>query len=153
MAVKLYDTIKKIPLSVWIAIHDSNDLTGLIIKGKPTDAELLMQWFILSDEFIEHFGLPDDFTDLLETKRQACIKLAQYCQNLDRFTEFEANVLLKETTNEANKVTDFSIVDEKGYIEESMGFWLDPERITVYEYYKKKKQAERKWRTQSKTTT
>lgn len=153
MALKLYDTIKKLPLSVWIEIHDSNNLEGLIIEGKADNAQLVFQWFVLSDEFIEAFGLPSDFMDLLETKREACIKLAQYCQTLDRFTEFEAKVLVEEITAEANKVTDFSIVDEKGYVEESMGFWLDPEKITVYEYYKKKKQAERKWQTQSKTTT
>jgi len=60
---------------------------------------------------------------------------------------------MEEVTAQANKVTDFSIVDEKGYIEESMGFWLDPDKITVFEYYSKKKQAERKWQIQSKATT
>lgn len=153
MGVELYTTIKKTPLSVWIDIHDSNDLTGLIIKGKPDEAQLLIQWFILSDEFIECFGLPEQFIDLLETKREACIKMAQYCQSLDRFTEFEARMMLKQITAETTGVTSFSITEEKGYIEESIGFWLDPEKITVFEYYSKKKQAERKWQTQSKETT
>jgi len=153
LGVELYTTIKKTPLSVWIDIHDSNDLTGLIIKGKPDEAQLLIQWFILSDEFIECFGLPEQFIDLLETKREACIKMAQYCQSLDRFTEFEARMMLKQITAETTGVTSFSITEEKGYIEESIGFWLDPEKITVFEYYSKKKQAERKWQTQSKETT
>lgn len=153
MGVELYTTIKKTPLSVWIDIHDSNDLTGLIIKGKPDEAQLLIQWFILSDEFIECFGLPEQFIDLLETKREACIKMAQYCQSLDRFKEFEARMMLKQITAETTGVTSFSITEEKGYIEESIGFWLDPEKITVFEYYSKKKQAERKWQTQSKATT
>jgi hypothetical protein len=141
------------PLSVWIQIHEDNDLTALILEGKADNAQLVVQWFVLSDEFTDLFGLPSDFMDLLEIKREACLKLAKYCQTLDRFTEFEAKVLVEEITAEANKVTNFSIVDEKGYIEESMGFWLDPEKITVYEYYKKKQQAERKWQTQSKATT
>lgn len=153
MEVKLYTTIKKTPLSVWIDIHDSNDLTALVIEGKPDEAKLLMQWFILSDEFIECFGLPEQFMDLLETKREACIKMAQYCQSLDRFTEFEAKIMMKQITSETTGVTSFSITEEKGYIEESIGFWLDPEKITVFEYYSKKKQAERKWQTQSKETT
>ena len=153
MALKLYDSIKRMPLSVWIQIHEDNDLNALIIEGKADNAQLVVQLFVLSDEFIDLFGLPSDFMELLEIKREACLKLAQYCQTLDRFTEFEAKVLMEEITAEANKVTNFSIMDEKGYIEESMGFWLDPEKITVYEYYHKKKQAERKWQTQSKATT
>ncbi len=153
MAVKFYDTIKEMPLNIWIKIHDTNDLKYLVLEGEPDEAQLLIQWFLLSDEFINSFGLPEDFLDLLETKRQACIKMAQYLQTLDRFTEFESKVLMEEVTAQANKVTDFSIVDEKGYIEESMGFWLDPDKITVFEYYSKKKQAQRKWQIQSKATT
>jgi len=150
--MNLHNTIKKLPLSIWIDIQETNDLTLLIKTGKPKVSELVLKWFELNDEFIKEFGLPQDYLDLLETKRHACLKMAEYCQTLDRFTEFESKVLIEEIKAISIKAVDFSIMDEKGYIEESLGFWLDPERITVFEYYSKKKQAQRKWQTQSKTT-
>lgn len=150
--MKFYDTIKKLPLSVWIEIQDTNNLNLLVTEGEATQGELVLQWFKLNDEFILDFGLPQDYLDLLETKREACLKMAEYCQTLDRFTEFESKILIEELNAQTKTAVDFSITDEKGYIEESLGFWLDPERITVFEYYSKKKQAQRKWQTQSKIT-
>jgi hypothetical protein len=151
--MKFHETIKKLQLSIWVEIQDNNNLELLLIEGKATEVELILQWFKLNDEFIKAFGLPQDYLDLLETKREACLKMAEYCQTLDRFTEFESKILIEELNAQTKTAVDFSITDEKGYIEESLGFWLDPERITVYEYYSKKKQAQRKWQTQSKITT
>jgi len=76
MAVKFYDTIKEMPLNIWIKIHDTNDLKYLVLEGEPDEAQLLIQWFLLSDEFINSFEFPEDLLDYLETNRQACIKMA-----------------------------------------------------------------------------
>ena len=44
MALKLYDTIKELPLSAWIKIHEDNDLTALIIEGEADSPQLVVQW-------------------------------------------------------------------------------------------------------------
>lgn len=135
------------PIGKWIALHDNNDLTQLVIDGNFKPEELLEGWYKIHDEFIQKHGNVKDIEQRAKDKLRAAKLLIKYLKTLDRFHEFEAGILLDEINAPSVGV---SMMEEKGYIEEALGFWMDPDKVTVDEYYAKKKQAHRKWQTQSK---
>lgn len=145
---KLYESIAKVPIGRWIALHDENDIMQLVIEGKPPIDALVMCWYKINDQYIEKYGDAKSIEEQARQKKQAAKFLIKYLKTGDRFNEFEANILLDEmnTPNEGGP----TMLEEKGYVEEALGFWMDPEKVLVPEYYAKKKQAQRKWQTQSK---
>jgi hypothetical protein len=137
------------PLGRWIAMNDNNDIAQLVISGNPSPEQIMEAYYALYDEFNLKHGTKG-VSEALKDKLRAAKMLIKYIKTLDRFLEFEANILLDEI--KTSQKTGISMMEEKGHIEETLGFWLDPERVTVDEYYAKKKQVLTKWQIQSKTT-
>ena len=143
--VVLHREMKGLTLLDWSSIVDDKDLSKLIISGNPTVNELNDAYYELMDEYISKYGNIQDFKNDAEEKKELAFMMCDYIETLDRFKEFEINVLLSsEDDNEKEDYGD-TIKAEKGYIEKELGFYL-PWNIPVEEYYAKKKQATRSWR-------
>ena len=144
----LFERIEDVPIGRWIELRDQNDISQLVIEGTPPVNELVLCWYKINDQYIEKYGDPKEVEAQAQEKKRAAKLLIKYLKTGDRFHEFEAGILLDEIN--APDITGITMMEEKGYIEESLGFWMDPEKVKVPEYYAKKKQAKRKWQTQSK---
>lgn len=94
----------------------------------------------MKDEFLKKFGLPEQYKDLLETKREAVLKMCEYLkgQGNDRFVEFEAKMLLKEVSATEEKNENVDMGAEKAMMQKMLGFRID-KNWTVDDYYNQKK--------------
>ena len=127
------------PFKVWRKIHESGNFMLVLIKGNATAFECLLKWYNLQDEWISKFGHSEDYKELLETKREACIKMAQYLQSQDRFQEFESKIALEEIADLELKTVINTLGEEKAKIQRATGLRID-ESWTVDDYYYQKKE-------------
>ena len=137
--VEFWESTESMPWNIWAKIHKTGDFTQVCKNGNPTLFECLDQWYYLQDEWIEKFGYHSDYEDLLQSKKDLCLKLIEYLQTGDRFLEFEASVLKEEIKNlETNKKTG-SLANEKAKLMRLTGLRID-KTWTVDEYYYQKQE-------------
>jgi len=133
---------------------DDNDLTMLIKsgRGRPDAPDLIAQWHRLNDEFIRKHVNQQDHKNKTREKIRGAKVLIEFLKTGDHYKEFQAKLQMKENAEKRSGPSG-KMMDEKGNIEMLLdGMYLDPEKVTVDEYYSKKKQAEQRWQTRSKTT-
>lgn len=126
------------PFKVWRKIHETGNFIPVLKKGQATAFECLLKWYEIQDEWISKFGHSEDYKELLETKREACIKMSQYLQSQDRFEEFESKIALEEIKTLELKTVVTTLGEEKAKIQKATGLRID-ESWTVDDYYYQKK--------------
>lgn len=67
-----YDSIDLLPIMNWNKIHETGDMTHLLVKKEKMNDEqiklLLEVWRKLYDEYIDRFGFSESFQDMLTEK-------------------------------------------------------------------------------------
>lgn len=126
------------PVFNWFKIHQTNNLTYLRrtpLKEFEENPHLRKIWFKLNDEFLQRFGLTEDFKKLIRLKKQRISQLMDYVLKDEPFKLTEAEL----TTVEINELigNGDGVTDEETIfiIEEQLGFKMDVKKLTVVEYY------------------
>ena len=142
MKPEFWGSIDEMPFQVWRKVHETGNVMLLLIKGKSNIFECLMKWFDVKDEFLKRFGVPEEQMLLLEAKRDACIKMAEFLQTGDRFTEFEAKMMLDDLKQMEIKEGTISMGQQKAQMQKALKMHIDERTWTVADYYEQKKSLE-----------
>ena len=132
---KVHSSIRTLPISSFRQIIKTGHLSPLTMQGTPTDAELGRAWLDLYDEYLAEFGLPEQYQAYLEEMAKAVKYYAEslkpgqrHLKTLARVHEGRAKSL--EVAEEGNE--DFA--KTVGGVSKFMGFRVDPEKVSVYEF-------------------
>lgn len=129
-----FDSIENLPLWNWWKIADTDNLIYLykrdVYEGE--DWSLSAEWDGIISEFIDEYGLSNEYQEVLSLKKQWIDKRSEYLLNgMDRFLMFESE-LIEIDIKEAMRV---KIKGKKEdtliMLEEKLKREIDPKKITV----------------------
>lgn len=134
--MEVYRSIDELPVAIFDRINKSGDLQLLVIgKKKYTTQQLEKCWEIIYDEFIQEFGISQQFITYLTKMRiaigyyiKAYIEGDKPAINLARANVVEAEAIYKETNTTSNNNI-YAIVSKY------MGFRINPNEISTREFY------------------
>lgn len=135
-----YNSIDELPIKIWFDIHKTVNFKKLLksgeCKNEKTYIKLFELWQKLYNEFIERFGLSDEFLSDLQTE----IKIANLQADLIITKQKHLNTLIK-IEQEKMRINNFEI-SEPADIESILakmskfyGFKLSSRELTTAEYY------------------
>lgn len=135
-----YRTIEELPIRVWFEIHKDGDYTKLLkVDVKLTDETIFnisKVWTSIYNEYIEKFGLSDEFMSELRTE----IKIANLRADLVITGQRYLNTLIK-IEEEKKKLNELEIKEPNDLetvlakMSKYYGFKLSSRELTVNEYY------------------
>ncbi len=135
-----FTTIDELPIKIWFEIHKKGDYTKLIKTDIVLNENILIQlnsiWEKIYNEFIDRFGLSDEFlADLRDEIKLANLKAEyiitgqKYYRTLIKIEEEKKRILNLEIKEPAELETILAKMS-KYY-----GFKLSGKELTVVEYY------------------
>lgn len=136
-----YDTLDKLPLFNWDRLHTTGDLRYLIISENPEEIEgadpkeLNNLWTLLQQEYIDEFGLSEEYLTILRTKKQSILLKIKAALTGDGSRNALAKIKdeeLKERLERKEKVT---FNDTLAQVEKFMGYQINPKQISVKKFY------------------
>lgn len=134
----MWANIEEMPVYNWFKIHSTGNLTFLRVdplRDFEHSDYLNSIWHDLYDEFLDKYGLSDEFVQLMKLKKRHTIELLDYVINGDNFKLTEADITeaeMQEIMNQQNPLEDDETII---MIESSLGFKVNPKEISVVEYY------------------
>jgi len=139
MQLNYYNNIEELPIKVWFDIHKTGDFTKLLKNNVKTTNKLLLNlqnaWDNMYDQFMERFGLSDEYMSLLRQKMTIARYQAQYMITGQK--HFKTLVTIEKENQRMNQVEDRPIELDKTLAKMSKyyGFKLSSRDLTVSEYY------------------
>lgn len=139
--MKTFESISDLPLHRWRKINETNDLSYLIVKPNVTpplkEQRLLPAlWDKIYCEFLDTFGINDDFKNILEIQRDILVLKMQMAIDGDRF---HLNFIkmkeqeIKDLQGEGGTSNNFN--ETKARISKFMGFAINENETTVKDFY------------------
>ena len=132
-----YDSIENIPIGVWDKIHINNDLTLLAKNQEQKKFKtnvLVNAWEKINDEFLEEFGLPEEFERQLDLKRRAAEFQAKYIIEGKRHYLTHAEITLSEISNFSQRKK-IKLGETLSLLMKHYQFKIDEKTTTVKEYF------------------
>lgn len=137
---KVYKSIDELPVKKWFAIHKDGDFTHIAKSEKDKKAirkwkELPILWEKIYNEYIQRFGLPDEFISMMKLKNDIAIMQADLIitgkKHFKTLIEIKKQELKKDSGIEKPKELDSILaIVSKWY-----GFHVNSNKITVSQYY------------------
>ena len=136
--MKRYESIEDLPIWNWWKIAETGQL-GYLYKDEKEynkhDNSLVELWSKIQDEYLEEFGITDDFKEMLTLKKRWITQKANFLITGERFLlneieEIEIDLKEIENTNITVKKDDTVIM-----LEEKLGRELEPKKMSVKKYY------------------
>lgn len=140
MQPKYYDSINNLPIQVWFDIHKNSDYSKLVINSVKMNDALLIKlsnvWFKIYDQFMEEFGLSDEYMANLRTK----VQLAKYQAELILTGQRHFRTLIKIEKekirlDKAAPVDPIKLDAACAKMSKFYGFHLNSNKLTVSQYY------------------
>lgn len=133
-----YSSIDDLPMYNWKKIHDTNELKWLFVTKQEVENNELLErrWALIYDEYLNEFGLSDEYKEILNVKRKIANLQADYIIKGDRvilnFINIEKNALesLYDTSKKGSSFRE-SLV----HLEKMQGIKINTKQITVADYY------------------
>ena len=135
---KKYSSIDDLPMYNWKKIHDTDELKWLFVNKVDCENTLELEslWGSIYDEYLEEFGLSEEYKEILNVKRKIANLQAEYIIKGNRITlnyiNIEKNAL--ESLYEANKKGS-TFRDSLVHLEKMQGIKINTKQITVADYY------------------
>ncbi len=138
--VNLYDSIDELPIKIWFEIHKTGDYS-LLIKGKLKINDYIIdkcdkKWAELYNQYIDKFGLSEEFLVDLDSQIELAQQKAEYIINGDRYLKTLIKIgeeKLKESRTGEVKPVELEILLAK--MSKYYGFKLESKELTVTQYY------------------
>jgi hypothetical protein len=133
--VNTWQDIENMPIYNWIKILETGDLKYLFKneKGRVTKA-LGRLWLDLQQQYINEFGLDQNFKQQIRLKRELLELNADFIITRDNFL---LNLIrIKETDiRELNGKKAFQFYEVLDHVEKYKGFQIDPKQTSVKKWY------------------
>lgn len=142
MPPEYYSSIDTLPVYNWRIIHDSGDLTYLLIKTKTLNKYqqlfLFNAWTKINDEYLKHFGITEAVKEIIEKEKYLICLNEDYVVNDNKaqltfieITELEIASLKKKLSEYKD---DFHVTKAK--LEKALNKdYIDTKKISVKEYF------------------
>jgi hypothetical protein len=131
--------VDDLPILNWWKIHETGDYSYLLHKRRLlTSHEKSLGATIfrrIYEEFIQRFGLSQDFLDQLELRRQIGILKADRWLTGDKSLMTMIRVLEAELKAKIELTMEMEFFEMKAELEIQLGFTLDPAKVSVAEFY------------------
>jgi len=129
------------PIWNWNQVHETGDLKYLLItdnyKGLDdhNSEEMAECWMDLYQQYIDEFGINDQFKRYMEKKKQLCAKISEYIQTGDKFKMNKINILELDIKAMVNDKEPQRFGEVVAGVEKFFGFQIDDKKLTVQKYY------------------
>jgi hypothetical protein len=129
------------PIWNWNKIHETGDLKYLVIADNYKDIEEQNNeetadlWLDLYQQYIDEFGINDDFKRFMRKKQQLAAKLAEYIASGDRFKLNKIKVIEVDIKGMLNEKEPQKFGEVVAGVEKFFGFQIDSKVLTVQKYY------------------
>ena len=140
LEIDCYRSIDELPIKIWFDIHKNVNFKKLLKSGfcenEKTYFKLFETWQKLYNEFIDRFGLSDEFLADLQTE----IKIANLQADLIITKQKHLKTLIK-VEQEKMRINNFDISEPKDIetilakMRKYYGFKLSSRELTTAEYY------------------
>jgi len=92
---RYYETIDELPIWNWWQIADTGNLIYLKVEDdyKGEEYEPIQLWFDLQNEYLEEFGMTDQFRQILTLKKKWIQKKTEFLLTDDRFKLTEIDII------------------------------------------------------------
>ena len=157
-----YQSIKTMPLSVWLQVHDTGDLL-LIIKRYSWLYKLLVRcriisvyqlkqsWNLCYEEFVKEFGLSPAYSDYLDKTRMLIYALIDYALDTSSINHTYLKIAESELQMFFDTQERANFGQIHAVVERWKGFRMPVETTTVYEFYSSYKAMEAELKAKEKT--
>lgn len=137
--ISVFESIEDMPVWNWFKIYETNELSYILLtppkNTEKLSSELKKAWENIYNQFIDFFGVSDNYRKILELKREICIRETERIiyedesqQTFKEVAQYELDVLLKRQTNQT--MEDMTLA-----IEERYRFPIDEKKVSVKKYY------------------
>lgn len=136
-----YKSIEVMPIWNWNKIHETGDLKYLIIAESYKDIadqnneETAALWIDLYQQYIDEFGVNDNYKRYMQKKQQLNAKINEYIQSGDKFKLNKINILEIDIKGMVDEKEPQKFGEVVAGVEKFFGFQIDPKVLTVEKYY------------------
>lgn len=134
-----YNSIDTLPIAIWFKVSETKDLKHLIISGKPKDAHLAKCWFDIMSEYIELFGLNEDYKELIEARQNLILSEIQYALTKDRtelnfiqMYKVDVKIIEDRMNMSSSKSDSFKLIAS---VEKYLGFKINEQSLSTRKFY------------------
>ena len=129
-----YDSIHNLPIGIFQQIIKTGNHSLLIKKGKENDKYLSDKWHRIYDEFLKEFGVPDQYKQYIKLKLKWAKEIERVWLKGEKWRLSFADIAKMEAEQLINNIeSDFT--ETLAYVSKGMSFRVNPNTVTVYEFY------------------
>ncbi len=133
--VKYWESINELPMFNWVKCGDG-DLKYVTIELIDDPEQNQIQYDKLYDQYLERFGLSDEFERYLEMIKKRALLQCEYVENKKRFKLTEIEIIdAKINRLDLNFGDGQSIEQTCIHLSKWLGYKINVKETTVVEYY------------------
>ena len=132
-----YNSIDDLPIWNWWKIAETGNLIYLHKDSDytKTDYSLVSLWNSLQNEYLDTFGITDEFEQILKLKKKWIIKKSDYLLTGERFKLNEISMIETDIQDAMNTKITVDKDDTIVMLETKLSRELNPHKISVKKYY------------------
>ena len=132
-----FNSIDDLPIWNWWKIAETGNLIYLHIEADytKTDYSLVSLWNSLQNEYLDTFGITDEFEQILKLKKKWIIKKSDYLLTGERFKLNEISMIETDIQDAMNTKITVDKDDTIVMLETKLSRELNPKEISVKKYY------------------
>jgi hypothetical protein len=132
-----FNSIDELPIWNWWKIAETGNLIYLHRENDYTkeDYSLVSLWNELQNEYLDVFGITEEFRQMLHLKKKWINAKADYLVTGERFKLTELDIIESDMENVMESKVVVNKDDTIITLERKLGRELDPKKISVKKYY------------------
>ena len=132
-----FNSIDDLPIWNWWKIAETGNLIWLHKDADytKTDYSLVSLWNSLQNEYLDTFGITDEFEQILKLKKKWIIKKSDYLLTGERFKLNEISMIETDIQDAMNTKITVDKDDTIVMLETKLSRELNPKEISVKKYY------------------
>ena len=132
---KYYTGIDELPIYNWVQIHETGDLTHLVIEKGEDEMNLQKLWEQIYDSYLSTFGVGDDYVNEKQSEiKELKLRLDAYLTG-DKTKLTFADIEKEQRESKFYKGEGTKFHESVAILEKYLGFQIDPKVMSVLKYY------------------
>lgn len=123
------------PVSIFNEISKTGNLQLLIISGRVNRSKLSFAWSEIMNQFVNEFGINKSYQDYLNTMLQVVALNYDIYVKGQKWKKIKALSKTKQAESFTSAGTGISLSEQVANISKQMGFRVDPDAVSVFEFY------------------
>lgn len=138
--IEYFTSIEEMPIWNWFKIHSTNNIK-FVCKSDPGDLsvkqvkELEAAFENINGEFIDTFGISEDFRKILDLRREITWLKVDMMETGDKSLQNFIDMRESDLREVINGTRGDDYMEVKAHVEKFMGFKMNDKEVTVREYY------------------